>query len=500
MCSEKELTLNLSNGFVPLIIVVIVTLAIGAGVGGFLVLREKTFVSQEVKQNQQQLLEQPVVYSCPDRIEYGRDFQTRVVAKGVTRSVSADEQNWIEKNCRFNQQPGESAEPTSVQVKPSPSVTQQKESDPTSPVKPKISDIQKPLQLKVLSKNPYIEDHSEVAHCPQNISGIFTHHIVDIATIDHMVPLGHINPANKHVKPISHIYHSFKKEVGRVPVYMPADSLLVGLGTLKTPEGLLYNIEFVPCREIQVSMMDISEISDDLAKILEAKGGECGTGCWAEVNKQFKAGERIGKTTILDLGVYDQRSVTPFISPERYTYTMLHGVCPLDLFSDELKDSFYSKFSVGEWQRNTEPRCGSVAQDIYGTIQGEWFVGSASEQRWDYDVKVLSIIHGNYDPMPGIIAAVDTIVPSPSIVGFTPRHEGLINRESSEVRDSEIYCYYNEKEALIPKNFRDAIFSGTRLTGRIILQLIDAKTLKVEYQEKNCDEAFNFVSPTIYER
>ncbi len=354
--------------------------------------------------------------------------------------------------------------------------------------------------------NPQTQDLIE--SCPENISGILTYPILENEVIDHMVPLGHINPERKHVKPISHMYYNLKKEAGKVPIFAPADSF-ISIGEYKFFDesgkvvDRVFNLDLIPCKELWIHLLAVHDISDNLEKMLNnSKPCEVTKGCQTDgLKKNIKAGDLIGQTAVLEIAAYDSRNISPFISPERYHYTELHGVCPIDLFSNHLKKALYGKLSDPEsaWRRTIEPRCGSVAQDIPGTIQGEWFIVSIP-QRADYDVGVLSIIHGNFDPLPGVIAIVDTIVPSPSIVGFTPRYEGFINREPSEVKDSKIYCYYHEKKALLPEGFRDEIYSGTKLTGRILVQLIDNKTLKIEYQEKNCDGSLNFNSPTIYER
>ena len=78
-------------------------------------------------------------------------------------------------------------------------------------------DIQKEMIVSATTENQQLiqtQDQSwqdansqtqDIPGCPENISGILTFPIVASEAIDHMVPLGHINPGNKHVKPISHI-------------------------------------------------------------------------------------------------------------------------------------------------------------------------------------------------------------------------------------------------------------------------------------------------------
>lgn len=363
--------------------------------------------------------------------------------------------------------------------------------------------------------NPQTQDLIE--SCPKNISGIFTYPIVENEEIENIPPLGHINAKNKHVIPISHTYYTFKKDgdvVRRAQIFAPADSLVESISKVDVlnKSGKLidsdFSIYFFPCKEIRVSFIHVRELSGHFKKMYEATQPHCYVEektslslCNAGINKMIKAGDSIGwgggSLPALDVAVDDARVINPFISPERYTPHNLQGICPLDLYSGDLKISMYNKLMDPDGnKRTTEPQCGSVAQDILGTAQGEWFIGSAREPDAESEGKVLSIIHYNLEPLPGIIAASGTIVPYSGMLAFIPRHSGFINREPSEIKDSNIYCFQNEQGEFT----KYVIGDGRLFTGRILIQLIDAKTLKAEYQEKSCDESLNFSSPIIYER
>lgn len=383
----------------------------------------------------------------------------------------------------------------------------------------------KPTNKQVLKQNKNQQDTNsqaqDIPSCPKNISGIFTYPIVDNDAIDHIPPMGHINAKNKHVLPIPHTYIIFKKDgdvTRKTQIFSPADLLVQDISKVdvfdKSGKLVLsdFSIYFSPCKEIRVSFIHVSELSDLMAQMYNAVEAYCYRAganiniCKADINKKITAGDPIGwggySLPGLDVPIDDTRVSHPFISKERYNTHSLQGICPLDLYAGDLKISLYDKLTDPDGnKRITEPRCGSVAQDIAGTAQGEWFAPGTHELSADAESngKVLSIVHYNLEPSPGlagVIAASGTIVPYSGMIAFVPRHDGFINREPSEIKDQNIFCFQNEQGSFT----KYVVGDGRIFTGRILTQLVDASRLKAEYQEKNCDEAFNFVSPTIYER
>lgn len=360
----------------------------------------------------------------------------------------------------------------------------------------------------------------QIASCPKNVSGIFTYPMVKIDEIRNIPPLGHVNLGNKHAAPIQHVYFVFKNHDDtiqvRTQIFAPADSLLesISRADVLDESGKVvdsdFSVYFLPCKEIRVQFIHVRELSEALAKIYDAAQTNCYYEdryklrlCNVNPNTIINAGEPIGwgggSQPALDVEVNDARVMNAFANPQRHTPFRLSAICPLDLYSGDLKTALYDKLADadGRRKRTTEPRCGSVAQDIPGTAQGEWFIGTAKEPDADFEGKMLALIHHNLEPIPGIIATTGTIVPYSGLLVFSPRHEGFVNREPSEIKDQNIYCFQNEQSEFTK---HAGTGNGRRFTGRILIQLIDAKTLKAEYQEKSCDESFNFSSPTIYER
>ncbi len=354
------------------------------------------------------------------------------------------------------------------------------------------------------------------ASCPEDISSILKLPIIENEYLDRISPLGHVKGDDRmHVIPISHIYYVNSKPA---QIFSPADLWFESIDRLTQIDASGkaiwsdFNIYMSPCKEIRIEFDHVRNLSDAFAQMLNESEEHCSTDppttkrryetCHAEIKKEIKMGDPIGwgggyGNLGLDVSAYDVRIKNPFISPERYRFPHLQGICFLDLYSGSLKEFLYDKIETPEGgKRMTEPRCGSIAQDVSGTVQGEWFIGNISADQAEREGKVLSIVHFEFDPLPGIVATSGTLVLSPGMLAFAPRHEGLVNREPSEIKDSNIYCFQHEQR----ERMAVAYSSVKPFTGRILIQLVDSKTLKAEYQEKSCDESFNFNTPTAYER
>ncbi|MBI2148594.1 hypothetical protein HYU23_02850 [Candidatus Woesearchaeota archaeon] len=337
--------------------------------------------------------------------------------------------------------------------------------------------------------------------------------------MEHIVPLGLIHPPG-HALPMDHILLLLPNGPGgktklKTDIRAPGIVRIFGIRSViykrdGVVESKIYSIAFTPCRELTFYFEAINDLSDSLHKEIELQ--KCEPNSQKEGNREFlfceylvdyvtKAGEIIGTagglngSNTLDWGSYDMRvPKLPFLGrgDEGPNNAVFYTTCPLNYYSSSLKDQLYDKLSDPDGQKRTaEPRCGEIMQDKFGTIQGNW--QTKKEFRKDGDTTwspFMGIGHDNYNASKGIIGVAGTISNSGTI-NYEPEHNGTINRESSEVTaDGKIYCYQNNRRSN----------DDTALSGRLLIQLLDPKTLKAEYQEKKCDEVFKFVSPTIYER
>lgn len=337
---------------------------------------------------------------------------------------------------------------------------------------------------------------SFAVNLPECAGQTFTISPVNFNNIYEIVPLGNLNPPD-HTLPTEHIYFWLGEEppVSSVQIKSPGDVYLIQIQTTKyLQEGRAdYGLTFALCKDIYGYFLHIQELALEFQTLVseqdcrnEGKYAYCNT----QLNQKISAGTILGKvggqnTHSFDFGAYDYRVKHEYANPSRYTSKSPNVVCPLDLYSAEIKSKLYSKV-----KRTAEPRCGTSAQDVKGTLKGTWFFGDATaEQPSDWH-KHLAFVQYNFDPSQAAIS-VGGIFMESGYWTFTPTHTGLINREFSEVAsDGNIYCYSG---GLLHGQ-------GESMPGKIILQLVSATEIKIEQQSGGCSSNFAFKNPAIYIR
>lgn len=326
-----------------------------------------------------------------------------------------------------------------------------------------------------------------------------------------ITPLGNVNPSGGHVTPTDHLYFLQKRDGGKIDIFAPGDITIYEIfhnSVYDQNHKLVsddFAIDFSPCNKIEARFGHVKSISQALEKEVEVAKKECGpdyqAGKWTAspcryfLKYQAKAGEVIGAieakegAPAFDFNTYDKRKKPlNFVNPKRYLNKQLYTVCGLDLFEPQTKSMLNSHLGGYGGKRTIEPLCGSIMQDITGTAQGNWFNGSEDDQTLENKGLAISLFHDNVDPSIGIVSIGTSFAGGGAII-FSPHHSGTVNREFSEIKpDNNIYCYQNED-----RNNMD-------LKGIVIMQLLDADKLKIEYQQGSCDSNVNFISPAIYQR
>ncbi len=280
-------------------------------------------------------------------------------------------------------------------------------------------------------------------------------------------------------------------------VHAPADGVInrVTRFTLSsTNDDVLvddYALYFSPCRDIQVKFAHIPKLTTWLASA--ANGGRCSEDshgsndhiyryCEKKLDIAVSAGEVLGTAgekdygTAVDFGAWDVR-IAPllFANPSRYGTDKKHGfdnfhvVCPLDLFQPDLRDQLYAKVGLspvfsesGEFEpRTVEPICGNFAQDVAGTLHGNWFAaGTKDTDEWQSQ---LSMSYYNFDPTQ---LAYSSGQGSLNYIRFTPQPDGFINRAFVDVTaDGNIYCYEKNSD-----------------NNRLLVQMLDETRFTLEEQ------------------
>ena len=350
--------------------------------------------------------------------------------------------------------------------------------------------------------------------CPQG--SLFTMFPIKQNDLLYVFPLGHLNPPD-HTIPTDHIYLTVKNtneivSEGAKQVFAPGDITIQSIRKTKVirggkPQSDDYAIDLSSCKQVRANFGHVTKLSPTLLALVEKgewdscdnrKSGpqDESTYCRKQVSFKIASGELIGEagggtSTGLDFQLVDRRSEKlNYANPKRYREDQFHYVCPLDYFDQTSKDSLYQKLGNNLTKRTIEPRCGEVNQDKIGTAQGNWTQAEGfidSPESWS---KNLALVHDNVDPNLGELVIGGTIS-TPAKIQFTPKNEGKINREFSQVKtDETIYCYEGESISQ----------SQGGHSGRVLIQLMSDASLKAEYQVSSCQDNLQFASPTIYQR
>jgi hypothetical protein len=243
-----------------------------------------------------------------------------------------------------------------------------------------------------------------------------------------------------------------------------------------------YEIGFQVCDGLNGYFIHLDSLSPRLEPLISFE--DCaGDMCFIEVDLWFEEGEFLGQVGInglsFDLGLIDDGVQNAFANPQRYGDYLVHAACGLDYFSDSIQALYYSKL-----RRTSEPRCGTIAQDVLGTLQGNWFTTQdAPAYSFETYNQELAFVHHAESAASGVISIGGTLIEA-NTWHFKPQHEGFVDREPSEVLPGAVYCYER----------------GGWDHERILVEMLDPMTLRIEYQEQPCSEPFEFQNPLTYYR
>ncbi len=292
---------------------------------------------------------------------------------------------------------------------------------------------------------------------------------VDPADLSHIIPLGNLNPPG-HTFPTAHFYQHIRRVVPgdrstpsvEVPVVAPGQVWITRISyTENLDQGTKdYSLRFSPCVEHEAYFIHLTTLARKLDRQLVeplscneyTTGGEQWRQCTKEVHTELAAGDAIGTAggaldrNALDLGASDSRA-TPsvYANPQRWEHRpqQLILVCALDYFAPAVRRRLRSLLGDAETRRKEPPRCGEVAQDAPGTLQGIWFVAGTRELI--SEDRHLALAHDNIDPAKGVFS-VGTSMRKSGLASatyfFEPATAGRRNRDFGQVRKrNKVYCY-----------------------------------------------------------
>jgi hypothetical protein len=368
----------------------------------------------------------------------------------------------------------------------------------------------------------------QTSGCPKDLSGVFTKSFIDPEKILALRPLG-FTTGRDHILPVDHIGFTFKVSSPneKVPVYAPSQITITQISkhTDYTADGKPftdasnYMFDFNVCPEVTGWSEFVQDLSPQLQNIWDqAKKqhdeGPLNQGARAvndstRISYTAKSGELIGYTSAqpsLAISIFDRRSqrtdldFSYYIDSDRRAF----AICPTDLYSGELKKILTDKYGYyedrpgltpGFTPRTIEPRCGQIIQYLAGTLQGDWFANRPKrDENLESEGKTISFIHNNYDPTIGMISIGGNITPTPQTVSFRPAHSVTVNREFSDSKTGEVYCYKNDP------TLGAFIFAPSNNDNRVLVELLDNDHLKIEVQLGDCSGNHEFVKPFNYER
>lgn len=313
---------------------------------------------------------------------------------------------------------------------------------------------------------------------------------VDLNKVTEITPLGSLGPPG-HTFPTEHTFIHFSAggtTTETHPLYAPGDIniLLISFSYGATQDPIDYTIYFASCKNVMGYYNHVKELSPELQNLVddgkcEFQGETKTTRCNIQTFEPVKSGALVGRVGRLqgnfDFGTFDLMKNLTFANPSRYGIRSLHIQCPFDYYDSSMKEKFFNLIA-----RNDADQCGAVAQDIPGTLKGNWFYGnSRADMGTDWD-KYLAFVNDNKNPSTQVIS-IGGVFTDAGKLEFTPKTSGFVNREFSHVvPGGNVYCY-----------------EGISMSGRVIVQMTSETELKIEHQTGNCG-SFSFTNPTIYKR
>jgi hypothetical protein len=358
---------------------------------------------------------------------------------------------------------------------------------------------------KLFSKDPACTTSSALTASP-----------VELSQLTQVTPLGNINAPFGHIFPSDHIGLTIPRLSNEPNNFATVATNIISPGAIRIYDigktsyyknGQLtqadYSINFSLCRNLEFYFGHVQHISSALEQAISKVKGECQgqiqgeqsyPRCEYHIDYTATQGEILGTaggpgTTVagVDFGAVDKNKPRlSFVRQKDVPDTTAYGQCPLNYFEKSLRDRLYDKLPT-----KSEPRCGQIMQDRPGTLQGDWYLQNKGSSR-DWSTQ-FAMLHNNIDPTIGVVSIGGTIGPAGNF-NFSPTHNGLVNREPSEVKSNgQVYCYYSDLSTGAMSGLGDT-------TGQVLLQLVDEKTLKAEHQDGNCGGHWSFSQPTSYSR
>lgn len=340
------------------------------------------------------------------------------------------------------------------------------------------------------------------ASCPPG-NAIFTTPPIALASVIGWEPLGAMEPPG-HTFPTDHQYLYFASPNTNasvtVPVVAPAN-MRIFMIYQTTGANNEFSIWIQPCAQIMGRLGSISALSSDLAAAAGPINQSCQTGggatqCQATLTYDVQAGQVIGTISApaenaLDWWLWDSRiAPLPFVDPAKFQNMGFPGFSDLNTvpasayFISSVTPQIDAKLGSfdGTQQRTAAPIDGTIAVDVAGTARGYWFNPNQAYPPENYQVALApDDVHPDTTEVLSLGVSQANFSQGFGLGfrgSFSPVTSGTINRAfESLTPDGNVYCY------------QPVVENTAGQSGMVILQLVDASTLKIEIQARtggNC--------------
>ncbi|MBI2589477.1 hypothetical protein HYW32_00370 [Candidatus Berkelbacteria bacterium] len=204
----------------------------------------------------------------------------------------------------------------------------------------------------------------------------FTYDFTELDRINGIAPLGSVNSGELR----SHTFIAFENPSKKIAIYAPTVLTLIS-GNFRNASGQdEYALIFQASCDYFLKFDHITDPIEAIRKVFPATPSAESKSIELKTNVDIAAGEVVAYTSgnypnnIWDFGLYDLRQENTFANPARFMshLRLRHAICPYDFFPK--KERYYAKLRFeGETYGDKPQNCGSLNQDIIGTISGSWF-------------------------------------------------------------------------------------------------------------------------------
>jgi hypothetical protein len=324
----------------------------------------------------------------------------------------------------------------------------------------------------------------------------FTSYPVEMDRLDSITPLGNLNPPG-HTFPTDHMYFNCDRLTypDGFEIYAPGNLTITRLSKVEYDPPQVgisedYSIEFTVCNKIWGRFGHVNNLSSNLLNEIDDFGEEYGdevyewevagrdyTSYNKRVTLKVTSGLLLGRAGYMggyDFWLKDER-VNLFWVNSEWTQEFQNTVCPLDYFTDTIKNDLYAKVAGWGGQPTDPPEYGGkIDFDIANTAQGIWLRDGWTTRREDNG---LSLVYSNFNASKGAISvgyALDSSWDS-QVYLFNPQNNGFMNRNFSQVtNDGNIYYYYCE-----------GFEYGTGYDQVVLLKMIGNRALYIQYIDQS---------------